>query len=256
MKHSNIDDTSNRKLVTHPLDPDDAAPLAALRAMVLPYKGMFNGVAAREPFNAVMERVSPRSDVSFKAGTVGGVPGVSVHPTSPRSDEAILHLHGGWFNFGAALALSTSRRTDRCKGGLAGIHSRLSARPEHPFPAAVDDVLACYRGLGGRPGFKGSPSSVTRLEAISPLAWPPRVTGESGAIEPATLVGVVALSPVTDLTLSGASYQTRADADPLFTRPQVEALVQAYLRDADPKDPAAWPLLSRLTGLPHPHPCR
>jgi epsilon-lactone hydrolase len=28
------------------------------------------------------------------------------------------------------------------------------------------------------------------------------------------------LSPVTDLTLSGATYETRADADPLFTRPQ------------------------------------
>ena len=36
----------------------------------------------------------------------------------------------------------------------------------------------------------------------------------------ATLVGVAALSPVTDLTLSGATYETRADGDPYFTREQ------------------------------------
>jgi hypothetical protein len=31
------------------------------------------------------------------------------------------------------------------------------------------------------------------------------------------------------LTLSGATYETRADADPYFTRPQVAELVGSYL---------------------------
>ena len=66
----------------------------------------------------------------------------------------------------------------------------------------------------------------------------------------ATLAGVVALSPVTDLTLSGATYETRADADPLFTRAQVSELVHSYLRGADPKHPHASPLHAPLTGLP------
>ena len=37
---------------------------------------------------------------------------------------------------------------------------------------------------------------------------------------------MAALSPVTDLTLSGATYETRADADPYFTKQQVAELVQ------------------------------
>src|SRR5260370_895044 len=45
----------------------------------------------------------------------------------------------------------------------------------------------------------------------------------------ATLVGAAVLSPVTDLTLSGATYQTRADADPYFTKQQVGELVRSYL---------------------------
>jgi acetyl esterase/lipase len=62
--------------------------------------------------------------------------------------------------------------------------------------------------------------------------------------------GAVALSPVTDLALTGASFETQADADPYFVRPQVEELVRSYLRDADAKNPLASPLYGNLAGLP------
>jgi epsilon-lactone hydrolase len=58
------------------------------------------------------------------------------------------------------------------------------------------------------------------------------------------------MSPVTDLTLSGATYETRANADPLFTRPQVAELVHSYLGSADPSDPMASPLHGRYSGMP------
>ena len=58
------------------------------------------------------------------------------------------------------------------------------------------------------------------------------------------------MSPVTDLSLSGETYETRAEADPFFTRPQVVELVHAYLGSADPKDPLASALYARLSGLP------
>jgi acetyl esterase/lipase len=63
-------------------------------------------------------------------------------------------------------------------------------------------------------------------------------------------VGAVAISPVTDLALTGDSYKTRADADPYFTQPQVAALVAAYLGDTDPKHPLASALYGHLRGLP------
>ena len=65
----------------------------------------------------------------------------------------------------------------------------------------------------------------------------------------AVLVGAAVLSPVTDLTLSGATYETRAEADPYFTRQQVAELVGSYLGSADAKDPRASPLQGRLSGL-------
>ena len=58
------------------------------------------------------------------------------------------------------------------------------------------------------------------------------------------------VSPVTDLTLSGASYETRADADPLFTREQISELVHSYLGGVDARDPLASPLYGRHSGMP------
>jgi epsilon-lactone hydrolase len=73
---------------------------------------------------------------------------------------------------------------------------------------------------------------------------------DEAASSKAVLVGVAALSPVTDLTLSGDSYATRADADPFFTREQVAELVRSYLGGVGPMHPLASPLYGPLFGLP------
>jgi monoterpene epsilon-lactone hydrolase len=63
------------------------------------------------------------------------------------------------------------------------------------------------------------------------------------------LVGGVALSPVTDLSLSGGSWSSRADADPLFIKPQAAQLIQAYLAGHAAEDPVVSPLFADLQGL-------
>jgi epsilon-lactone hydrolase len=60
----------------------------------------------------------------------------------------------------------------------------------------------------------------------------------------------VAISPVTDLALTGPSWVTRAAADPYFTRPQAEEMVRSYLGNCDPADPMASPFYENLAGLP------
>jgi acetyl esterase/lipase len=108
--------------------------------------------------------------------------------------------------------------------------------------------LKCYRGLADRGVHKIAISGDSAGGNLA-LVLASRVAGVAASIN-ATLVGVSVLSPVTDLTLSGATYETRADADPLFTRPQVAELVHSYLGSADAKLPQASPLHGRLTGMP------
>jgi acetyl esterase/lipase len=59
----------------------------------------------------------------------------------------------------------------------------------------------------------------------------------------------VALSPVTDLALSGDSWSTRAVADPYFTQRQAAELVRSYLDGHSPEDPFASPLYADLKDL-------
>jgi acetyl esterase/lipase len=96
-----------------------------------------------------MESVSPRDDVTFAADALGGIPGIWVHAANCRPDEAILHLHGGWFNFGSANAYRHLVGHIAARAGARAFIPDYRLAPEHPFPAATDDVLACYRGLAG-----------------------------------------------------------------------------------------------------------
>jgi monoterpene epsilon-lactone hydrolase len=248
MQGSSTDHTSKGPVVIHPLDPEDAPIAAAMRAMVSSAKGARPGAEARGQYDAFMEMVSPRDDVAFEAGTLGGIPGLWVHPAQWRSDEAIVYLHGGWFTLGSAKAYRHLVGHVAARAGARAFIPDYRLAPEHPFPAATDDVLACYEALAAR-GVRRIALTGDSAGGNLALVLASRVAGEA-ASSSATLVGVVVMSPVTDLTLSGATYQTRADADPLFTRPQVADLVQSYLGGAEAQHPLASPLYGRLSDMP------
>ncbi len=248
MQGSATDHTSKNFVVTHPLDPEDAAITAAMRAMTSSAKGARQGIEARGRFDAFMESVLPRDDVTFEADTLGGIPGLWAHPADWRSDDAIVHLHGGWFNFGSAKAYRHLVGHIAARAGARAFIPDYRLAPEHPFPAATDDVLACYRGLAERDVHRIALTGDSAGGNLA-LVLASRVTGEAASIT-AALVGVAVMSPVTDLTLSGATYETRADADPLFTRPQIAELVRSYLGSADPNHPLASPLHGRHSGMP------
>ena len=232
----------------HPLDPADAAALVPMRAAALPQKGVPWRVEARPFYDALLEGVSPRSDVKFESATVGGVPGLWVHPASSRPGEAILHLHGGWFHAGTAAAYRNLVGHIAARAGTRAFVPDYRLAPEHPFPAAVDDVRAAYRGM--------DESGVRRIALTGDSAGGnlalvlARDLASTMVPAGAGVVGVAVFSPVTDLTLSGATYETRAEADLYFTKEQVAALVHSYLGSADPNDPLASPLQGRLSGLP------
>ncbi len=235
-------------VVTHPLDPEDASAIIATRTAGRAQKGVRWRIDARKFFDALMEGVSPRRDVTFESATVGDVPGLWVHPAAGRSDEAILHLHGGWFNAGSATAYRHLVGHIAARAGTRAFVPDYRLAPEHPFPEAVDDVLATYRGMD-ESGIRRI--AVTGDSAGGNLALVLASHVATKAVHAkAILVGAAALSPVTDLTLSGATYETRADADPYFTKQQVAELVQSYLGSADASDPLASPLQGPFSGLP------
>jgi len=235
-------------LTVHPLSQADSPAATALRAAVAPFKGKLGGTAARGPFDDVMQRVVAPTDVTFEADTVGGVSGFWAKPVRSRKGAAIIHVHGGWFNFGSASAYRNLVGHIASSAEADAFIPDYGLAPEHIFPSAIMDVEACYRGLVDK-GIKkiavvgdsaGGGLALVLLSIACGKSW-------KGDLAP---VGAVAISPVTDLALTGESYETRAEADPYFTKSQAAGLVASYLGHADPKDPLASPLYGDLSGLP------
>src|SRR5580692_9425639 len=241
-------------LLVHPLTSEDAAAMTALRSAVAGMKGKLEGITARAPFNGIIERVEAPEGVNFEEDAVGGISGWWAKPAETREGSAVLHLHGGWFNWGTAQAFRNLVGHIALRAGAATYIPDYQLAPEHPFPAAVRDAEACYRGLVDR-GIRnialsgdsaGGNLALVLLSIVTAQSIATAQSG-SGGVPP---VGAVTLSPVTDLALSSASYETRAQADPYFLKSQAAGLVRSYLRDADPKNPLASPLYGDLTALP------
>jgi monoterpene epsilon-lactone hydrolase len=232
---------------THAMTPQDRIVMAQMRAMIEPNKGRLRGIAARAPYEAIMGRVAAPDGVTFRHDTVGGVAGWWCEPTDAQPGAVILHTHGGWFNWGSAESFQHFvGHIARSPQATAFIPDYRLA-PEHPFPAALDDVRAAYQGLldGGAQSIALTGDSAGGNLALVLLAL---ITAHSSANSVA--VGAAVLSPVTDLMMNGSSWESRASADPFFVRDQAEELIRAYLDGRDSTDPMASPLYGDLAGLP------
>ena len=235
-------------LAIHPLSQEDSVAVTALRSMVASVKGKLQGTAARIPFNNFMERVETPEGVTFEADMIGKISGWWAKPTQAWKGAAIIHMHGGWFNWGTAQAYRNFAGHIALSAGADTFIPDYRLAPEHPFPAAVRDAEACYRGLVEKGITKialtgdsaGGNLALVLLSITSAQA-------SKGSIAP---LCAVALSPVTDLALTGKSFDTRAEADLFFTKLQAAELAHSYLGNTDPRNPLASPLYGDLGGLP------
>jgi acetyl esterase/lipase len=211
-------------------------------------KGKIEGTAGRGPFNGIMERVAASEGVTSEAATVGSISGWWAKPGQARKEAAIIHAHGGWFNLGTAQAYRSFVGHIASKAGVDAFIPDYRLAPEHPFPAAIQDLEACYRGVVDKGITKialmgdsaGGNLALVLLSIASARA-------SNGGVAP---VGAVVFSPTTDLALTGESFDTRAEADPYFTKSQAAGLVHSYLGGTDPKNPLASPLYADLSGQP------
>jgi acetyl esterase/lipase len=176
-----------------------------------------------------------------------GVPAEWVVAAGVTGGDVLMYLHGGAYQIGspATLRNMVALLSAASQSSVLSVDYRLA--PEHPFPAAVDDAVAAYRFLlrGGT-----SPAAIA-------------LGGDSagGGLTLATLVALrdsgdplpaaaVAISPWTDLALTGESLSTRADVDVMIRPAGMRETAATYLAGADPRHPYASPLYAKLSGLP------
>jgi monoterpene epsilon-lactone hydrolase len=168
---------------------------------------------------------------------------------APGADTSrvLLYLHGGGYQLGSLRSHGElAARLGRATGmRVLAVEYRLA--PEHPFPAAFDDVLAVWRWLRNNQGVAAGSIAVAGDSAGGGLALALQVAlRDRGEQLPAA---AILMSPWTDLTVSGASITERAGEDPIFVPAAFRVRAADYLSGADPKTPLASPLFASLTGL-------
>ena len=204
--------------------------------------------AAQELFARL---VTPGIGIRNDSLTVGSIPAewVSLEHGHDRR-HAVLYCHGGGYTCGqlgyarvlaSKLALST---------GCDVLSFEYRLAPEAPYPSAIDDALRVwdylmYMGIGARDVIVAGDSAGGNLALELALA-----VKAQGRSQPRALV---LMSPWTDMTMQGASYQKCAALDPMLTHDYIDSCRTAY-RGANStlewEDPSLSPLFADLRGLP------
>ena len=235
-------------MTTQSLSPEDAPAVAAMRQAASAHKGEKLGPEARPMFDAMFAATPAAADVRIEPATVGGIAGFWLRLPNARPGARVLYLHGGGYVLGSAKALTSFAGQIAARVGADTFVPEYRLAPEHPFPAAIDDAVAAYRGLVAEGAERivvvgDSAGGGLTLSLLSILAADKTL----GAVRPA---GAAVMSPWTDLALTGASFETRAEADPIFTRGVLQAFADMYLQGRDATNPKASPLYAELNSLP------
>ncbi|TAJ49096.1 MAG: alpha/beta hydrolase [Herbiconiux sp.] len=201
-------------------DPVDfAGELSLLRTR-------FSGLAGAQPLPA---------PARSREMMLGGVP---VQEISSPDDEpgVVIFVHAGGFIAGSAEASRplAARIAGACRRRVVSVDYSLA--PEHPFPAARDELAAVFDALvmqgedAGRIALVGaSAGGGLALQFLADRASSPE----------AALPGALAvISPFADLALTGSSMTDKAADDPSLTPEGLARCAADYLgarplRDAD-----------------------
>jgi epsilon-lactone hydrolase len=229
--------------------PDPMGPVEELEQYALAIRNQMESFGARRP--------APRGATSYEAqGTP--VPGLWVVDDRARvrpgedpidtTDRVVLHLHGGAYCMGSPV-------THRGLGAALSRTSRAAVllpdyrlAPEHPFPAALDDVDATYRWLTRERGVDPARIAVVGDSAGGGLAAAllVRLRGD-GEPMPACYVG---LSPWLDLAGTGESMHELDEIDPWLSAAMVSPAARSYAGEHALDDPLVSPLYAELDGFP------
>ncbi len=197
-------------------------------------------------------RMKLPADISVWPVAIEGLTGIEgrqaewLTPTDSPKNKAILYTLGGGYVSGSCKdhRAMVAKITKGSQIRTLLFDPRLA--PEHPFPAALEDALCAYswlldQGMPARNIVIVGESAGGGLCLATLLAL-----RDKGMPLPAA---AIAMSPWTDLALTGDSYRIKLDAS--IDPPGMSVVCSKYYcADHDPRSPWISPLYGDLKGLP------
>ncbi|MDE6788160.1 MAG: alpha/beta hydrolase [Ruminococcus sp.] len=184
-------------------------------------------------------------DVNYKPVESDKIQAEYVIPKTLTYKGVILYLHGGGYvsgdlqyakGFGTILAAQNNIR-------VCCLAYRLA--PENPYPAALDDAVCAYHKLI-EDGFSPSEIMLCGESSGGGLAYALALKLKESGIE--LPCGIIAISPWSDLTMSGTSYEDNKEIDPSMTKKRLECYARCYTDNVN--QPFVSPVMGDFTGFP------
>lgn len=159
----------------------------------------------------------------------------------------LLHCHGGGYSTGSRIYARTltSKLAESTSMDVLCFDYRLA--PEHPYPAATEDAMKVWDylmllGYGSRNVILTGDSAGGNLALSLTLKLK-----QEGRLLPR---GLILMSPWTDLTSSGQSFESKAELDPVLNKAYIDRMVEAYAGGQELKNPLISPLFGNFDGFP------
>lgn len=184
-------------------------------------------------------------------GKMNNVPVFTLEPQQipeKNRERALLHLHGGGYvlNAGEAGLAEAAYMAGIGKFRVISVDYRMP--PEFPFPAALQDALAVYRGLlqkypADHIGVFGTSTGGGMTLALMLLLK------EEGLPMPGA---IAAGTPWSDLSPTGDSYHTNEGIDNVLVGYDgwLKAAAHLYAHGNDLKEPLLSPVYGNISGFP------
>jgi monoterpene epsilon-lactone hydrolase len=201
--------------------------------------------------SAVVPQLLEQTGVQLTRGTIDGV---NIHRLVPsriepeNSNRLVLYVHGGAYVYGNGDAgiFEAILIADRVGIPVLSVDYRMP--PDHPFPAAVDDIVSVYKQL---------------LESRSPQTIIFGGTSAGGGLALAALHqlrtlelpfpgAIYAGTPWADLTKTGDTLYTNETLDRILVTydGRLSAAAELYAGEADLKNPLISPVYGDFVGFP------
>lgn len=186
-------------------------------------------------------------DAAVASLDANGVSVLRFTPPGAPKDAALLFLHGGGYRRGSPRVFAAPVARIAKAVGMQVFSVEYGLAPEHPFPAALQDVVRAYEWLieSGIPAERvalwgdsagGGLAGALLLRIV-----------ELGRQQPA---GAALVSPWLDLRVTASSYAENAETDTLFSAEKAVEAAAEFLDGHDPGDAFASPALGDWTGQP------
>lgn len=202
----------------------------------------------RQSQDAIGSILGNTKSISYREVDIDGIYGewVSVNRAHMKK-YVVLHCHGGGYSTGSCLYARTLTSKLAVSTSMDVFCFDYRLAPENPYPAALEDAMKVWDylmlfGYGARDVILTGDSAGGNLALALALKLK-----EEGRLLPR---GLVLMSPWTDLTSSGESFESKEALDPVLDKAYIDRMVSAYAEGQNLKNPLVSPLFGNFEGFP------